>query len=275
MKHRRRILLLLAAILAVATTTGTGGWFYQATPTWYAPPDSDPDLAKSADNQADQTLLDLVSWAAQVQAKEQRRRLNTPDGEPPIGNKTVTLNNNQIGAFLAAWSEGKVDGRLVVTDGSLIMATYSSSLHTVVSLQVDPAMDEQGMLRMNIRHLGAGRLWVPRWTVGGLLEKNRGQIETRLAQLQPLAAIDNTGTANPAAAGCVGLRILLDTLNDRSTEPFLCVPYDLGNMRHTVPVKLTEIKVEGNAVTATLGPLSEEEQSGLLARIQEPYLAGN
>ena len=92
-----------------------------------------------------------------------------------------------------------------------------------------------------------------------------------MALQRPAVAIDSALTANASALAASWLRLLLTALNDQTADPILIIPFNITNLRHGLPVKLTAIRIVPGQITLTLTPLAPEDRPPLLERLRQPW----
>jgi hypothetical protein len=285
MKWLRRILLLIAILLcAVVSAALVGIYLYRCTPGWYHPQTLSEEELKANANSADQKMADTISWAASVQAQAVRRHHGGAAAtEAPIGSKTVTLSENELNAFFGSWQNPDKsqlqarlakyfsDGRLVLVDHEIILAGQSKSLGTLVSIHLQPSIDEGGKLRLQWEGVSAGMLPVPQAVIGGQLQKMRDSLQEELTFWQRSADVDQTMTANATAVESGMSRLLLDAMNDKESSPLFFVPFDLQDLHHALAVRVSAIEVSDGSLTLTLEPLTADDRSDVLGWIRKPY----
>ncbi|HEX4053667.1 MAG TPA: hypothetical protein VHX86_05335 [Tepidisphaeraceae bacterium] len=283
MKWLKRLLYLIAfALLALLGTSVFGVYLYRGTPNWYRPRVATTQQTKDAANSADQKLLDLFSWAASAQAQQIRHiHGKAKPGEPSIGPRTVTFNEDEINSFFSTWHNPEksalqqrisryfTDGRVAFEDDAIILAGRSPEFGTLASAEFDPSLDAQGDLHLDFSALRAGRLPIPMSTVANHLRRLRGLLQQQLFLEQSSAKIDTALTANGPALAAAWLRLLLNALNDRPSPPILVIPFDMSNLRRGLPVKLTAIKVVEGEITLTLEPLDAPEDPQKLIELRD------
>jgi uncharacterized protein YpmS len=249
----------------------------RSEPSWYHPHVLSEAEQKETANRADQKLADAISWAASVQAQARRRELGkTTTGETPIGEKTITLSEDELNSFFQSWQNPDKselqrrlkryfsDGRVVLAQNEIILAGEAKGYGTLVSLHLQPSIDETGHLRLQWEGISAGMLPVPKSSVGGSLDKAQAALREQMAFWQRSADVDPTLTANAAAAEAGMSHLLLDALNDRASNPIFFVPFDLGDLQSSLAVRISGIQVEDGSITMTLQPLSAGDRAGVL-----------
>jgi hypothetical protein len=285
MKWLKRLLYLVAfVLLAMMTFALVGIYLYRGTPSWYRSRIATTQQIRDAANSADQKLLDLFSWAASAQARQLRRIHGTSSpGDAPIGPKTVTFTEEEVNSFIAAWStsdksqlEQRISryftyGRVVFDTDAVILAGHSPVFGALASAQFDPAIDAQGNLNVTLDSILAGRLPIPQAALAGQLRSLQFLLHQQLSIQRPAVAIDSALTANASALAASWLHLLLSALNDQPADPVLIIPFNITNLRHGLPVKLTAIRILPGQITLTLTPLVPEDRQTLLDRLCQPW----
>ena len=285
MKWLKRLLYLIAfVLLAIIAFALVGIYLYRGTPSWYRPRIATTQQIKDAANSADQKLLDLFSWAASAQARQIRRIhgiSNTDDA--PVGPKTVTFTEDEVNSFIAAWktpdksqldqriSRYFTDGRVVFDTDAVILAGHSPVFGVLASAQFDPAIDAQGNLNVTLDSILAGRLPIPQAALAGQLRRLQFLLQQQLDLQRPTVSIDPALTANASALAASWLRLLLSALNDQPADPILIIPFNMANLHHGLPVKLSAIHIAPGQITLTLTPLSSDDRPPLLQRLRQPW----
>jgi hypothetical protein len=286
MKWLKRVLYLIAfVLLAIIAFALVGIYLYRGTPSWYRPRVATTQQIKDAANRADQKLLDLFSWAASAQARQLRRihGISSP-GNSPVGPKTVTFTEDEVNSFIAAWKnpdKGPLEqrisryftgGRVVLDTDAVILAGHSPAFGALASAQFDPAIDAQGNLNVTLDSILAGRLPIPQAALARQLRSLQFLLQQQLNVQRSAVAIDPALTANASALAASWLRLLLSALNDQPADPILIIPFNITNLRHGLPVKLTAIQIVPGQITLTLTPLAPEDRQPLLDRLRQLWL---
>jgi hypothetical protein len=283
-KWLKRLLIVVAlGLLGVIGFSLVGVYLYRGTPRWYRPRVATTQQIKDAANIADQKLLDLFSWAASARAQQLRRLhgISRP-GDAPIGPKTVTFNDDEINSFAGEWRSSGTsamqqrmsryfsDGRVALEDDSLILVGQSPAFGTLASVIFKPGIDSQGDLNLRLDSLCAGILPVPRSAVAVQLARLHSVLQQQLAVDQPAIQIDPAQTANQPALAASWIRLLLSSLNDRSTSPVLIIPFDMSNLRSGFPVRITAIETSEGQLTLTMEPLNPGDAEHYLDWLKQP-----
>lgn len=255
-------------------------------PEWYPSAAPTPEAIAAAANRVTQKMAGVQGWIASSHAQRQRHanRTTGPIGDTdadPEPAKTIELTEEELNAFFSAWDRNQgwsgkyeqhvVDPVLVLRDDRIILAGTVKEADTVVSVHLEPRLDEQGMLRLRLVRVMGGRLPLPEVLWSRYRKTVTDMMVRKLDQLRPGAQIRDDGAANPAAVGAAMNRLLLHAINDEPAEPVLFLPHDLHRVENGFPVKLTDLKVVDRAITMTVVPMDEPEREALLARIKAPY----
>jgi hypothetical protein len=286
MKWIKRLLILIGVVLTAMIAVGLGGlYLYRAAPPWYGRGFLTVIQSKDAANRADQTLLDVFSWAASAQAQEIRRMHHKIDPhEPPIGAKTVTFDEQEINSFVLSWQSSIQStrhrdlssyfsgGRLILQDDAVILAGQSAEFDTVVSADFAPSIDDQGKLLFPLEQVRAGRLPIPRFLISDRLQRLHALLAQQLRDCQRTANIDPTLTANSSAVAAGWVRLLLCALDNQPDEAVIFIPVDMNDLRRALPVKLTAVTVAQGSITLTLEPISMADRIDILTRLKDPYV---
>jgi hypothetical protein len=287
MKWLKRLLYLIAvALLVVVAFSLVGAYLYHTTPKWYRHRIATTQQVKDAANRADQKLLDLFSWAASTQAQQLRIAHGIPHpGDAPIGPKTVTFGDDEINSFAASWTSPKkneiedrishyfTDGRVVLSDDSLILVGQSPAFSTLVSAEFTPNIDAQGNLHFDLDTLRAGLLPIPRSALSDRLARLQSLLQQQLSNQQRTIQIDPSQTANSSALAASWLQLLLSSMTDQPANPVLIIPFDMTNLHRGFPVKLTAIKVGEGQITLTMEAFAPGDREKLLATLKQPPTA--
>jgi uncharacterized protein YpmS len=284
MRWLRRILLLIAIFLCgLVMAAGAGAYLYRARPSWYHVQALTPAEQQDAQNRAEQKLAEMISWAASVQARQMRQSLGTATAsDQPIGPFTMTVSEEELNSFFGAWDNPDKqrlqdrmrqyfsDGQLVLWDGRIILAAQSQALGTLASVQLQPKIDDQGNLQLQWEGVSAGMLPVPQAVVQSQMDRVQQMLRGEMSKWERGASLDKTCVANMAAVQSAAGRMLLDSMNGRSSQPMVFIPFDLQDPQHTLAVRLSGIDVGNSSMTMTLEPLTATEANGMLDHIKSP-----
>ena len=111
---------------------------------------------------------------------------------------------------------------------------------------------------------------IPHSAVASQLERLQILLQQQLAEDQPGASIDPALAANTQALAASWLRLLLSALSDSAADPVLIIPFDMSNLKHGMPVKLTAIKITDAHITLTMDPVSPDDRETIIQRLKQP-----
>jgi hypothetical protein len=197
-----------------------------------------------------------------------------------VGPQTFKISEDELNSFIDSWpspDESRLrrkmaryftDGRVGLQEGRIILAGQSTEWGVLASASFEPSIDEQGQLHFRLRQISAGQLPVPRAVVNGKVDQVRGVLQAHLPAYQQLAGIDATFAANGSTSAAAMTKLMLQGLDDEPSEAVVFIPFDLQNLSKTVPVRLSAISVDEGSMTATLQPMTVEEESAVLAKIK-------
>jgi hypothetical protein len=282
-KWVRKFAIYMAGLWAITACVSLYSvYLARSTPDWYVtqrPSESDEgDLA----NQSVQTATDLFSYASDVGAAQRREFLAGSSGSSMLP-RTFILNENQLNALLSRWesnvganSAAKMgryisDPRVALRKGSFIVAGLVHDMgmisNSVVSVELRPEIDEQGNLWPKLSHIYNGKLPVPL----KLLERPRKNLQTAMEDALPewqlAAGVGGDGLGNAKAATAAAAEILLAGLADKSANAVFLVPCAVGDMKKSVPLRITDLTISDRRLSITLAPLSSAELRTLLQKI--------
>lgn len=286
MKWLKRIFYTcLVLVLAGAALLVGANELRKRKPDWY--PSSLPNsaaIAAAADS-VERKFTGIQSWVASSHAKSVRGEKGTagPIGDAdaePEASKVISLTEDELNAFFAKWDQtlkwsGKyesqvTDPMLVLQDDRLILAATVKDADTLVSLHLEPKLDERGMLHLRLARVMGGRLPLPQLFWDRYRSTVTGMMTHKLDLLRGQAQIAADGTANAAAVGAAMNRLLLHSVNDEPAEPVLFLPHG-ANPKEGFPVKLTRVAIKDKTITMTVVPMNAAERKELIGRLRSAY----
>ena len=287
-KWLKRLLVAVACLLVVLIIGAAVGWsMLRGRPDWYAEQPADPAAQAAAAARAEEELRRTIDWAASQQAEERRlghapptTSASTAPATNPAATRSLTVRftEQELNAAFTKWERAYrwdekfgqylSDPRIVLHDKRVIFAGVVKDTGTLVSLHFAPKMQPDGRARFDLKRVLGGKLPLPQ----SAFDQHRQQLEDRLKAalpaLQQGARIAPDGSANDKAVAATLSKLLLRVL---AGEPDEAVLFLTANQGTQVPVKLTAVKVDGKAISLTVGLLNASERAALLARIREPY----
>lgn len=283
-------LLTMGIVLIVISTH-----LAYSRPTWYAVrprhvPGAAPTEFDAAGDRADQKVVALLSWAATAQARfaatpDPRASAAMPASRPgsddPPG-ENVTFTADEINAFVDKWLSsdpsalgGAVarfgsDPQIEFEQGRLILAATVPNSSIVISIFLQPVIDDQGKLGLPIVAVQSGRLPLPMSMFGGAKSSAAAKLRENLPDWQVAARIDPDGAANGPAVRATLALAALDLLADRSADPIVFLPFDVRRPRESIPVSIRAIAITDQTLSLTIDALNAEKRAALLSKIQSP-----
>jgi hypothetical protein len=255
------------------------GWrMFRGVPDWYAPNKRTAQDREAAYARADRQLQRVVHDAQEAQHR-QALLATRPAGSAAADNQPIqiSLTDDELNSFFQKWDQsfgwsaqyGKYlgDPQLVIHDGRLILAANVREMGTVMSIQFEPRL-EDGKLVMPVAQVMAGRLPLPESFWGKYKQRLSERVTEELPAWQRGARIGADGSADADAIAAGMSELLLDLLNDRPADAVLFLPYDIRRLKSGLPVRLTDIRIEGQTLTLTVTPLNATERQQLLERIR-------
>jgi hypothetical protein len=282
-KWRKRILWGVGTGLLLLVAAG-GVMYYLSTnpPSWYRAKKLTPQAIAELSKSAEVKLGGMQQWVQGSQAwpaQSSRPKVATDPDSPPPPAKTITLSEDELNAMLATWEEKLLqrfgqyiaDPQMGLRDGHIIMAVKLKDADRVLSVHVQPKLDNEGMLTLSIDTMKVGWMTVPKALWSSYTSKLAEVLTPKVEESRVGARLEPDGTGNVEAVASLMNRLLLQSLKDKSADPVLFLPPDPSHLERGYPVKVTEVKVENEALTLTLATLTGEEQKHLLTRIRAPY----
>lgn len=284
MKWIRRLLLAFLIFLLLALIASAVGYRrMHGMPEWYAHHSADPAAQAAAANRANQKLTATFEETARLQNSRlhpEAARLNVSRGvEPSTGAEPLRLelSDEEVNAFFDSWekpyhwsdrySRYLTDPEIILHDGHIILAANSTNLNTLVSIHFAPALKD-GSLRMPVVSVMAGNLPLPRAFWDRYQARLLDAIQRQLPASIRAAKMNADGSANSEMVDAVMSRHLIQILNDQPTEPILFLPYTIKN--RYLPVKLTDVTINENAMRLSFVPLSEDERRAMIDSLKAP-----
>jgi hypothetical protein len=280
--------ILLAVLLLGAVGLGVLYHLSKRTPARYTPAALSLAQIEEASARVDtQKMPDLLNLASKAHAaasathNAQSRGRSVPTGATQPGPVTVTFTQDEVNSSIIKWSQHyqeKLDRYVtqpyvaIEKDQIILMGTVPE-LSRVVSMYLQPRIDEKGQLRCEATNVYLGTLPLP----GSLFTKYRAKVEgslkSNMPQWQRGAKMDAGGAVNPDARAVLLSRLALQILNNESGPAFLYLPYlpDRDkNWDKTVAVRLINLAIDKGAVTITVQPTTPDERAALVEQIRQP-----
>jgi hypothetical protein len=236
-----------------------------------------PAQRQAAAQSAENKFTDIQNRAARLRAGERAaRNLQQPPATRPADAITIAFTEDELNAFFDKWSVFQnwkaaydrylEDPVVILQDGRIILAGKVKELGLVASLHFAPKIDETGKLDLRLVQILGGRLPLPEAVIGRYQDRVIAHLAPRLAGWQRSSAFDASGSANSSAIAAVATMQLVHILRHEPAESIVFLPV-LGE-KGSVPVRVTNLRVEKGAMTLTVVPMTHDERAALLQRIR-------
>lgn len=285
MKWIKRILVAVLLLLLALGGLGLLAWHLKGSrPAWYPKDAPDPAAVRAAFTSVNTKLEGVQSWIADTSIYERSRNgsrnpVSTDPTTAPSKTFTITLSAAELNAFFSNWdkkfhwgdrlSKYVSNPVLVIQDNRLILAGEVKDADTVLSVHLEPRIDDKGMLHLEVVKVMGGMLPLPQAFWDRYRQKLTGAMENKIDQLREKARLHSDGSMNTEGIAVEMNDLLIHALNGEPAEPVLFLPQDMSHANNGLPVKLTDISMKDNAITMTVVPLSPDERQSLLKHIRE------
>jgi hypothetical protein len=287
MKWVKRLVRIVACVVVLAVVGAAVAWvLLRGRPSWYEAQAFDPAAARAAAARAENEFRRTIDWAASQQAEERaalhaaRAGAASSPSTPPTRpatrpTLTVSFTEQELNAAFEKWGKAYnwdqaygqyvTDPRIVLHEGRLIFAGDVKDFGTIVSLHFQPGVDRQGQLQFELARVLAGRLPLPESAFNQYRDKLERKVRASLPDLQRGARIEQDGSANENAVAATMAKLLLHVLDRRPGDAVLFLPANQGKQ---VPVKLTDVNIDGKKIALTVQLMTPQERAALLERIR-------
>ncbi len=275
-KWLKRTLLTTVALLTMAA--GLSYWLMRGEPEWYRPRVLDAAQREALAKRAEDAVIGVNNWADQLKARESRVPVNaltapaSDDPSLPKESHSVAFSEDELNALFQKWSQFNgwnerlakyvTDPVIALRRGNLILAGKMKDLGTVASFHFKPEIDASGQLNLTLVRVMGGKLPLPNALWASQRNQMTGAIVARLPAWREGAAITPDGSANQDAILASVGTTMLDILTDQSAEADVFI--------QNMPVRVAEVTIIDEQLTATVVPLTSSERSALLQRIRAP-----
>jgi hypothetical protein len=282
-KWRKRILWSFVVVLLLLVAGGGVLLYLSNTrPDWYRSKKLSAQQMVGLRDQAQTKLIGMQGWAQEQVAWPKVANRPPVDTDPttaPSATRSLTLSEDELNALLEGWQAELLqrfgqyitDPALALRDGHIIVAVTLKDSTRVLSVHIQPKLDDQGLLTLSIDQFQAGRFPVPKAIWSSYTDKLIELLQPKLDEIRTHARMEPDGTANKEAVASAMNRLVLQSLKDKSADAVLFVPPDPAHLDRGYPAKVTDVKIENQALTLTFVKLTAEEQQHLLSRIRAPY----
>ena len=284
MKWTKRLLLLALFVIIFAGALLGGAWFMsRGQPEWYSRKKTDPAELEAAAARAERQVQRTLSWAQDQQAYQVSSTKGAPTTNPSKS-IDVSFSEDELNGFFhkrdstfgwsSAYSQYLSDPQIALRDGRLILAATVNDLGSVLSVELTPRL-EGDQLCLSVSRVLAGKLPLP----SAFWNRYRRELESMVASNLPHwrsgAEISPQGGANVDAVSAAMGNLLIDALEDRTAPPILFLPYSMQSRPKSLPVKVTDLRIEARTLTMTVEPLDAQERAKLLQKIHADRTSPN
>ena len=270
--------IFIAVLVLGAISLGVLFHLSKRTPSRYNPTALSTQQIEEAATRVDtQKMPALLSYANRAHALASRsaQSRTTAPSQPPL---VVTFTQDEINSSFIKWSQRNKDvidryvtqPYVVIENGQVIVMGTVPELSRVVSMYLEPKIDDKGQLRCDASSVYLGSLPLPDALFNKYREKLEGALKARMPQWQRGAKIDGGGSANSDARAVLLSRLVIQMLKREPGPALLFVPKKPEDWSNTVPLRLTELAIEKGEVTITIQPIDAKERGALLEQIRQP-----
>ena len=286
-KWIKRLTLFVVGLVLVLVLAAIGLYVFgvRRSPDWLRRPVASDAERAAAATRVEEKLRDTISVVGEMNSyvpASQPNEASTDDRRPVAAQAPrpikLEVTEDELNALFDKWDRlygwttrfknYVQDPSIVLHEGRIILAGRSEEMGTVISLHFDPELDEKGQLQLQLASVLAGRLPLPQAFFEKYRTSARTRLESALPGLQRKANIERDGTANAEAMSAAMAKLFLQVLANKPGESVLFVPLV---KKGSVPVRLTDVKVDDKSLFLTVKPLNASERAALLGRIREPY----
>lgn len=256
----------------------------RGTPEWWQRPQVSAAEQAAAANRADRKIMETLSVVREMDAASRAGGAGAdatdkrPSATQPSKPLQVTFTEGELNGFFNKWDrlygwtqryKDRVSNPgIVIHDGRIVVAGDSKELGTVISVHLEPRLNDKGRLNLVLSKVLAGRLPIPQGFFDQYRTSGRQRIAEALPAWQERAQLRPDGSANGEAMTAAMGKLFLNVLANEPGEAVLFLP--LAERDRSLPVKLTDVTVKDKNLTLTVMPLNREERADLLKRIREP-----
>ena len=278
----KKFLLVFALLLALLALFGSGSVaLMKSAPEFYRPLALTRQQQEVAARSAEDKIVIVQNRAAEAR-RDEIIRMQAGATMPSHNAIAVSFTDDELNSMFMKWSEvggwknryGRymTDPVMILKDGRLIFAATANvgKLDAVLSMHFHPKILEDGRLNVELESVRAGKLPLPQDALIDPFRKNvENQLMARYRIWQNLSRIEPNGATNEDAVKVVLTRLVLSALNRQPCEPVLFLP--VAGSQGQVPVKLTEVQIQGSTLSLTVIPLTSDERVNLMRYIREPF----
>jgi hypothetical protein len=278
-KFVKRLLLVLAVLLVMAMILIGLAWDRLYTrPTFYQPYTWTAKQREAVNQQVVDKLVLIHNLAEAAAGEARKAQLHKPGNPNALHPLSLCFTEQELNAFIQHNAEMQglrrefedqiAEPAIFFWDGEVILSAELKKYGFVASAWLKPHLDAEGRLRVDLMRSMGGRLVIPNFIVNSQLDRARATIVPRLPTYQREARMDSTGRANASAVMAGLMKMLLNVTQRKPTEAVVFVP--LGDDGKAVPLKLTQLVIEGDTLKLTVRPMSQAEREGVIEGVRKP-----
>lgn len=284
---RRLMWYSVLVLLVMVITAALMAWQATRAPDWYHPNTMTAQQRADAARQAEQVWARTQNWVAESDAAVRREVVQHPEQSADIAPNEqpfeIELTDTQINAAMEKWAnvydaQGKMNNYIthmavVLQEDRVILAgevRYSGPLQgRIVSMHLQPQIDPQGQLDMNLQSLKVGRLPLAQAIWQEQSDRAINSIYNRLNGLQQKIKLQPTGDVNgDAVAASLGV-LTVRMLTHELTDPVIFIQLADGRR---VPVQIRKIQVvkteTGGLLRLTVTAMSQKQREAYIDRLK-------
>jgi hypothetical protein len=300
-KWLKGLLLAVAILLVALLGTVLVLWrMVRAQPDFYHVVALPREQVEAAAQSATNKFATIQNQAARIRAAGQRAARASREGASgrsagagassinapatvPADAISVTFTDTELNAFFEKWSNFQnwksqyeryvEDPIIILKDGRIILAGKLKDADLIASLHFEPKITDDGKLDLQLVRVLGGSLPLPQSLVGGYEQRIVDALRHHLPAWQHAAAFDDGGAANGPLICASLAKLCIRVLHHDPTEPVLFLP--IFAQKGSVPVRLTQVKIDDGSMTLTVEPMTREQQATLIERVREEETEGN
>jgi hypothetical protein len=282
MKKWRKRLLWSFVTLLVLILAGGGVMYYVSKqhPDWYRSKKLSAAQLLANRRSAEDKLTHMQNWVqGQRQVSTTRPRVDTDPTTAPSDTWELSLSEDELNALLdnfeklllERYGQYISDPYLAIREERLILAVTIKDANRVLSVYINPKLDDKGMLILEIDKLKAGRLPVPGALWSSYTDKLAELLQPTAKKTDGNSRMEADGTASSDAVTVERTRLLLNSLKGRGSNAVLFLPAEPSHWEVGYPAKVMDIKLDDQKLTLKLSKLTKAEQDQLIQRIRAPF----
>lgn len=251
-------------------------------PEWYRALERAPrDLKNTqlAAIRAEDTLVNLRNWAADVVARERRAARQRPADDAAVAGSTFVLEftDADLNAALEKWAETQgwedIYGqyisrpRIAFRKDGVLVAAMLRGFGSVANTRLAVAPPAGAQLPVRLEALRAGSVPIPGAVTAGTFNEVRRKLKEELATLTDAARVGAAGspTANYSATAAQLALLLLAALDGGSAPSVVVIPIDGDRF---FPAMVTDVRLQDGTVRVVLASMDAAQRAQWLEQLR-------